>query len=118
MEKSWLSSAHSIAPTASSAAARTTKTQRRPARICPGLWRTMPAASRKTPIAEAPTPSAIPRIPRVALTLTSRSCGRALGRRGVLGVDLGRRVLAAVLDHDAVAVERRADGDRGPAALA
>ena len=80
----------------------------------PVLARLSPAASRNTPSADAPTPSAIPRIPSAALMSSSRT--RSVGR--LLRVDLRRLVVAAVLDQDAVAVERHAGVRRGPAALA
>src|SRR5947209_4585767 len=113
-EKSWRSSAVSMATTPITAPATMTHVYLRPACRSLGWRRRSPSASVATPTAAPSKPSHTPAVPRAALISRHRRRRHRHARR-VLG-----DVVLGVLHHDAVAGERLAlevtlqhDGDAG-----
>src|SRR4051812_21307580 len=96
MEKSWLSSAHSMDPAAISAPTSTMNTNWRPVAMTRPSRRRIPTPMVTTPRAAAMKPRVSPPNPSAPFT-TPNSLRRVHRRRPVVG---------AVLDHDAVGVER------------
>src|SRR5918996_4129973 len=95
MEKSWVRSAHSMAPAATTAPPRASRAKRLPVLSRRGSRRRRPAPRVATPSTAAENPRVIPANPSAAL-MTSRPRGR---------LHVGRLVLGAVPDHDPVGGE-------------
>ena len=98
-------------PAAATAAPSTTNTHRRPKRRRSASCRRSPAISALIPTTHAPAPD---RERRVA----ERSFHARVRPRLLARVDLGRFVVGAVLDQDAIRLERRIAGSDSPVPLA